>query len=125
MSLKKREAIRAGFQEELKEDGVTYKQDFRPTFVCGSTGNIGFGLTLHRAPYMVLMEPSFLKKDEIQARFRISRVGQKSPATRSIRLIHSKVTAEMIILMRQLARMRFMELALAGSADENTVIVLE
>ena len=105
-------ALENGFQEkqEIASNGDwRYIEDFRPEFLVGSVKTVGTGLTLHKSPMIVLMDPCYSHEDEEQVKKRINRIGQIALVTHSYRLLHKDVITEKMITLRQTKRSRFME----------------
>ncbi|RDL38740.1 uncharacterized protein BP5553_03080 [Venustampulla echinocandica] len=81
-----RAAALESFTDALQPNGQRKQKD-NIQFLVGTTSLIGKGLDLTRAANVVLMEPDFEFRREMQAYARIHRIGQKNEKTNSWRLI--------------------------------------
>lgn len=87
----RRDLINAFQEESVTNQGVD--------IIVGSIGTLGIGLSLHRADYLVLMEPQWTATAVRQAIMRIHRVAQKFPC--QVEILHSpNVRSENIIHVR-------------------------
>ncbi|KAI9840211.1 MAG: hypothetical protein M1837_001839 [Sclerophora amabilis] len=80
----------------------------------GTTTLLGTGYTCVKAFRIILMEPDFVMRNEMQAIGRICRIGQHNPRTYSYRMICTASATENTILTRQQGRDDFQSLAFAG-----------
>lgn len=99
-----RHTLVARFQGDENEE-----KENEPTILVGTTGVLGAGVSLTRAFRIVLVEPSFMERDEQQAFARIRRIGQRNEQTYATRLVTLASPCEGRIRRRQYIRRRLQE----------------
>ena len=106
------------FQED-PETLRKYSNIHPPQYIVGTTKLIGVGLTLHKARYVVQMEPEWMKRDELQAAGRVNRVGQLRD-TFTYLIFNQSSRVERIVARRSTRRTELLKLALDPNIVDNT-----
>ncbi|KAL9122651.1 MAG: hypothetical protein Q9187_000791 [Circinaria calcarea] len=113
-STDEREEHRLMFEDSKGVDGSPLYPNHNPRFLVSTTEIMGKGVDLVRARYMVLIEPFWRAGVELQADFRVHRVGQPSNATETIKCMAEGNEIEPLILDKSKLRAMLRSEAFSG-----------